>query len=109
MGTVAIIAQCTHCENLVHRLHSICNKNAMEWPKWTTILITLVSVLIVAAVFHFRLQLHDGISSALHTFREKYSHDEDEHIRVMTSALVKHEKEIQYLRDMLATAAPITK
>jgi len=90
----------------VHRHQSICNKNAMEWPKWTTILITLASVLVVAAVFQFRHQLHEGISAGLQKIREKYTHDEDAHIRVLTSALVKHEKEIQYLREVLATAKP---
>merc|ERR1712139_565065 len=80
--------------NLVHRHQSICNKNAMEWPKWTTILITLASVLVVAAVFQFRHQLHEGISAGYQKLREKYTHDEDAHIRVLTSALVKHKKEI---------------
>merc|ERR1712139_517702 len=71
--------------NLVHRHQSICNKNAMEWPKWTTILITLASVLVVAAVFQFRHQLHEGISAGYQKLREKYTHDEDAHIRVVIS------------------------
>jgi len=55
------------------------------------------------------LQLQERFSAALQKLRDKlqYSHDEDEHIRVMASALVKHEKEIQFLREALAAATPI--